>query len=507
MDQTRRFTSSQFRLSRLKGDTTNPTGRIFPRRIIPWDDFKAGQEEIWDQLSNSCSFASRPVFPSPHQLDYVMSLISPISSETDLRNFQRDTVENAVQKLVDEAYSNTRLRSDIGLQGTVTFESRTNLGRTDGALSEAIDHISTERNETDAAAIAPRPLNRKSRRRARGKGNRADQFCIYRTSDGRNIPAVDGEGFAFASRSLVAAVYRYVCTGEAIVFLNIPDDPTIIYYSLRVPNLDFLDDDENELHGTAVAQALRAEPPLLSCHDAAVILDTWAEMRKDKEARPSPYKSQGERGFQRSPIWTQSAREEAQQSRGGRQHSQGTHQNIKGRPSCTTQCLFGLANFLRLVRTQLTKDRGPDADVVPRHLSGSIGSLFKLRLSRYGYTHVAKGVETLHLARVCHENEVHDRLRPIQGKHVPLCLGRIHVLVLFLSWAGTPLFDSINRAITANIDAIAETYKIVDKLGVIQGDAKLYNVLRDTASGCIMIVDFERAEVSCRPPLGFLTCL
>ncbi|KAI3527346.1 hypothetical protein CABS03_10686 [Colletotrichum abscissum] len=117
-----------------------------------------------------------------------MSLISPISNETDLGNFQRDTVENAVQKLIDELYSNARLRSDIGLQGTVTFESRTNLGRTDEVLSE--DHMSMERDETDAAAMAPRPLNRKSRRRARGKANRADQFCIYRISDGRNIPAV-----------------------------------------------------------------------------------------------------------------------------------------------------------------------------------------------------------------------------------------------------------------------------------------------------------------------------
>ena len=29
-----------------QGETTNPVGRIFPRRIIPWHDFATQQEEI-----------------------------------------------------------------------------------------------------------------------------------------------------------------------------------------------------------------------------------------------------------------------------------------------------------------------------------------------------------------------------------------------------------------------------------------------------------------------------
>ncbi|KAH0430366.1 serine threonine protein kinase [Colletotrichum camelliae] len=633
-----------------QGDTTNPTGRVFPRRIVPWDDFATRQEEIWDQLSNSHSFSSRALFPSPHQLEYVMSLISPISSETGLRNFQRDTVENAVQKLIDEAYNNTQLRSNIGLQGTVTFESHTNLGQTDDAISEAMEQMSIEKDSTGAATSTSR--SRKLPRRARGKGNRADQFCIYRTSDGRNIPAVaieykaphklrrdevatgleseirperdvinkDGEGFMFASRSLVAAVitqlfsymigkgiqYGYVCTGEAFVFLHIPDDPTSVYYSVRVPNLDVQDDDENRLHGTAVAQvfafilqALRAEPPPPSWHDAAAALDIWAveyddvlrnipeTVRKGKEPRASPYKPQRWRGFKRSPIRTRSrckqsdskakhpddsgdddgtppsptptrsvhdnnnktittstrvgsARKQSKYGKDGQQYDQTKQQNIKDRPFCTPQCLLGLANgwptdercpnfqdhghqhvnrqeFLRLIRNQLAEDRGRDADAVPLHLSGSIGSLFKVRLSSYGYTLVAKGVETLDLARLHHENEVYNRLRPIQGKHVPVCLGRVDLVlplyydsgvykhVLFLSWAGTPLFDSTKQATKADVGAVAEAYKKLHKLGILHCDAELRNLLRDTASGNIMVVDFERAEVTCRPPLGSLS--
>ncbi|KAI3547767.1 hypothetical protein CABS03_15204 [Colletotrichum abscissum] len=635
-----------------QGDTTNPTGRIFPRRIVPWDDFATRQQEIWDQLSNSGTFASRPMFPSPHQLDYVMSLISPISSETGLRNFQRDTVENAVQKLVDEAYSDTQLRSDIGLQGTVTFESHTNLGQTDEALSEPMEQLSIERDDIDAAAIPSRLPSRKPRRRARGKGNRADQFCIYRTSDGRNSPALaieykaphklrrdevvtgleseirperdvitkDGEGFGFASRSLVAAVvtqlfsymigkgiqYGYVCTGEAFVFLHIPDDPTIVYYSVRVPDLDVLDDDddENRLHGTAVAQvfafilqALRADPPPQSWHDTAAGLDTWAveyddvlrnipeTVRKGKEARISPYKPQRWRGFKRSPIQTRSrckqfdgnakqrdgsgddeegtppsptptrlilsdekalaklsAGSTGRQAQEHRHHSQGKQMNIKDRQFCTPQCLLGLVNgwpldercpnfrdhghqhlnrldFLRLIRVQLAEDRGCDADVVPLHLSGSIGTLFKVRMSSHGYTLVAKGVETLDLALLRREKKMYDKLRLIQGKYVPVCLGRtdltlplyydsgVYEHVLFLSWAGKPLFDSTNQATKADIDAVTQAYQNLHQLGVLHGDAKLHNVLRNesTAGESIVVVDFERAEFSRRLPLGLLS--
>ncbi|KAK1973633.1 hypothetical protein LZ30DRAFT_561942, partial [Colletotrichum cereale] len=43
------------------------------------------------------------------------------------------------------------------------------------------------------------------------------------------------------------------------------------------------------------------------------------------------------------------------------------------------------------------------------------------------------------------------------------------------------------------------------KLGILHGDAEPRNVLRDTVSGNIMVVDFERAELRCRPPLGSLS--
>lgn len=93
--------------STTRGDTTNPVGRIFPRRIIPWDDFATGQEEVWERLLAGPSFSSKAVFPSSHQLDYLASVIHPISSETDLRAFELQTVEHDTQKLVEEAYNDS----------------------------------------------------------------------------------------------------------------------------------------------------------------------------------------------------------------------------------------------------------------------------------------------------------------------------------------------------------------------------------------------------------------
>ncbi|OJD30786.1 uncharacterized protein BKCO1_5600079 [Diplodia corticola] len=76
--------------------------------------------------------------------------------------------------------------------------------------------------------------------------------------------------------------YGYVYTGEAFIFLHIPDDPTVVYYSICIPSLDVEDEDENRLHRTAVGQvtafilrALAAESPTQAWHQATGTLLTW----------------------------------------------------------------------------------------------------------------------------------------------------------------------------------------------------------------------------------------
>jgi len=214
-----------------QGGATDPVGRVYPRRIIPWDDFPERQGKIWNQLFDP-SFTSEHIFPSEHQMEYVRSIISPISSEHGLRYYERETVENAVQKLVSAVYKNPRLRRRFSLRGTVTFESHTNLGPID---SEPFQLTSLS-GDSAGDIVSVRPPRRAVK--IKGKGNRADQFCIYSTSDSARVPAMaieykaphkltqdeivtglaseiqpdrdvinkDDKGFAFAAKWLTAAI-------------------------------------------------------------------------------------------------------------------------------------------------------------------------------------------------------------------------------------------------------------------------------------------------------------
>jgi hypothetical protein len=631
-----------------QGETTNPVGRIFPRRIIPWNDFATRQEEIWDALSTSDSFFSNTAFPSQHQMEYVKSLLRPISSEIGLRDFERDVVENAVEKLIQAASTDATLQRQLDIRGTVTFESHTNLGTNEDTISEPMEQMSLSSNDgRSVVASTPNPRAApKSRRKAKGKGNRADQFCIYRMSDGEKMPKLaieykaphklsvdevvtglesaieperdvinqDGEGFYYARRLAAAVVtqlfsymigkgiqYGYVCTGQAFVFLHISDDPSIVYYSVCIPKLDVMDEDETRLHRTAVAQvfafilqALRSQPPPESWYDEADRLGTWAveyddilhsipaeERRgKGKKARVSLYKPQRWKGFERSPIRTRSkascqdtdldkahtddeeppspspdprssksvlepaAAKEAgnRVSRRGKARRQGStqKQNIQDRPFCTQACLKGLAHggpmdehcpnvkshgqdhidrpsFLSLVRDQLARDRGRDADCVSMYRSGARGSLFKVRLTSHGYTLVAKGMQSAHQQFLRHENAMYDRLIRIQGTHIPVCIGNIELVrpwhydgrvnshFMFLSWAGRPLLDcpgGFGEAVVA--DKVAEIFKAMHKLRVLHSDAEPRNILCGE-DGQLMAVDLERAKFHDRPPLSHLS--
>jgi hypothetical protein len=78
--------------------------------------------------------------------------------------------------------------------------------------------------------------------------------------------------------------YGYVYTGEAFIFLHIPNDPSTVYYWVCVTNMEVLDNDEDigNLCLTAVGQAfafvlqaLQARPPTMDWCCAAEQLDLW----------------------------------------------------------------------------------------------------------------------------------------------------------------------------------------------------------------------------------------
>ena len=71
-----------------------------------------------------------------------------------------------------------------------------------------------------------------------------------------NVIDQEGDTFEYHTTHLITTVvtqifsyminsgvqYGYICTGEAFVFLHIPEDPTVVQYYLCVPNQDIVTD-------------------------------------------------------------------------------------------------------------------------------------------------------------------------------------------------------------------------------------------------------------------------
>ncbi|PYI09802.1 hypothetical protein BO78DRAFT_394683 [Aspergillus sclerotiicarbonarius CBS 121057] len=355
-----------------QGDTTNPVNRLLPARIAPWDDFPSLQEEVWRRIENAGAFMERALFPSNNDLDFVRSTVSGkrINSEISLQNFERKTVDDLLEMIINALTSNEEVRRQFHIQGQVVFQDRPDPeSLTEQSLEETMDHLhigaTQEHSQPGSSNSHMRPHGQAGRRRNR----RADQFCVHVDAGESRKPVYvvefkaphkltlpelivglhemrpaqdvidqDGDTFEFHATRLVAAVitqifsymidtgvqYGYICTGQAFVFLHIPEDPTTVYYYLCVPNEDVEADGDNNLHRTAVGQvlaftltALVAGLPPQEWHDAAQErLATWKveyfDVLRDipetirKEPPSSVYKPSSWKPMKRSPYNTRS---------------------------------------------------------------------------------------------------------------------------------------------------------------------------------------------------------
>ncbi|KYG43014.1 hypothetical protein M433DRAFT_157238, partial [Acidomyces richmondensis BFW] len=266
--------------------TTNPTYRLFPQRILPWKQFATFQHEFWELLPKDSPLWSERAYPSAADLDFVGKQIDPIGSENELRLFQRLTVERRVQEVLERIKNDSDLGERLLSNAKVSFENQESFrGEEITLLGQAMEGLSVD------SASDKRPRN-----------TRADQFCVVRSRNGiaRPVVAIEYKAphkltiddiwtglrdeiwperdvidrtedtYEFLCKNLMAAVitqlfsymvdkgvrYGYICTGEAFIFMCIPDDPTEVYYSVNVPNRDYTEDRANRLERTAVSQVL-----------------------------------------------------------------------------------------------------------------------------------------------------------------------------------------------------------------------------------------------------------
>ncbi|KAF2644398.1 hypothetical protein P280DRAFT_467026 [Massarina eburnea CBS 473.64] len=329
-----------------QGDPANANNKLRPERLRVWDDFPEQQAAIWANLMD-CDLVSEHHFTSLHTLAESGEAIKRrmMSSELDLNFFQRSTVEDPVSLIINQLSDNRTLRRTFGLQGSVTFENHANTLSPDSQLEEGIEQLTVSGRRRRSPRLHAKAKETSRPPSARSSRPRADQFCVYNTStqnaenriaafiveykaphklplsyiyEGlhdmeledvirwrevdtpqdrfrRLIAAVITQAFSYMVT--IGSEYGCICTGEAFIFLRVPDDPRTVYYFLSVPKGDVgpttgwapNSDATNRLHLTAVGQmlaftleALKTPPRGQKWRtDAAAQLNSWEVVYND----------------------------------------------------------------------------------------------------------------------------------------------------------------------------------------------------------------------------------
>ncbi|KAL7938344.1 hypothetical protein V8C35DRAFT_150078 [Trichoderma chlorosporum] len=281
--------------------TIEPEGKLYPKQIISSPDFMDKQMKVWEAvLADDNSALLQKMFPSMEQVHDEYFSMEPVDGELTLCVFERLGVSKAVMNLLHGVLDDEVLSKAVGISGDIAY----------GSLEPVID--------SDAADNVPGSEPHCS-------------FCVYsNTKCGRPLPLVgieyrptdfpmvreittaladdivperdvigredDGYTFVSGSKQVVTATitqlfdrmvesgvsYGYVYTGEAIIFMEIHDDPSIVHCHVSVPDNDVSHDDESTLCYSAVGQifafiirAMQAAALSVQWHDKIANLDSW----------------------------------------------------------------------------------------------------------------------------------------------------------------------------------------------------------------------------------------
>ena len=189
--------------------------------------------------------------------------------------------------IIEALRTDETLGRELCLHGRVAFHDRANPSEnTDGSLEESLEHLHVDDALPSRRQRRGRGRGRKQAqahqqtRPARRRNRRADQFCVHVVANERQVPAYvvefkaphkltepelvaglhevelerdvigrEGDTFEFHATHLVSAVVTqtvsymfdsgvrdgYICTGEAFVFLHIPEDPRWCYITSAYP--------------------------------------------------------------------------------------------------------------------------------------------------------------------------------------------------------------------------------------------------------------------------------
>ncbi|PGH33293.1 hypothetical protein GX50_03906 [[Emmonsia] crescens] len=367
--------------------------------------------------------------------------------------------------------------------------------------------------------------------------------------------------------------YGYVTSGESLVFLMVNrDDPQTLYYHLNsVPDSSLAEDVDVRyspasqlstfvilsLHSTRrTAQQIQEDQsqlfqwPVLPNKLAL----TELPLRPEGACRDSDFEKQYSSGSDgggddADGDYRPSARPRKQQSlvtettpAKNRRSSRMQYDNQQSTLSyCTQACLIGLSKggpldrrcpnvtfhqqgkpcsyhlfskekLSALVKDQLAHNLDENCECLDKKgMFGAVGVLFKITLTGYGYTFVAKGVQLLDEECLSNEASVYAHLSQLQGVAIPVYLGTIQLVrsynlvscavvtsMMLMSWGG----NSLHSAVHEGVNIAAETQRSIQEVetaGVFSLDVREANLLWNEEQQRVMMIDFDQVVI--RPPL------
>ncbi|OAA63568.1 metalloprotease m41 [Niveomyces insectorum RCEF 264] len=175
-----------------------------------------------------------------------------------------------------------------------------------------------------------------------------------------------------------------------------------------------------------------------------------------------------------------------------------------------------------LVVAQLAKNMDKDCECLDKYgCFGRFGVLFKITVTGYGYTLVAKGVQRRHRSVLEREAAVYRGLQSFQGRLIPVCLGLLDLErsvplhscacvshMLLLSYVGPDLgvhsFQTKKALFPSGVDWAVETERTWDELaaaGLQDNDRREQNVAWNDEVGRVMQFDFDQAFIPVPSPV------
>ncbi|KAG6176881.1 hypothetical protein E4U27_004739 [Claviceps purpurea] len=551
---------------------TNLRVKWRPEKVMQWTDFLSEQRLIFDKVCEAFPPELR-AFPRPTTVRENGTKIVPIADEKTLERFIGDSIEEPVKNIITELQEVDKLgrvcRGDVDVD-FVIHPDRAKPLEMDTTPSRSIEpepvrtRYCIYRDGTTSTASAtslyvwepevPYTLTVQHLRAAL-----RPTATFGEVAAGAEGLAVENAGEPLQSdataekrvKRAVTQIYHnmmesclefgILTTGQAIVFLYVNwDDPQTLHYHIAEPALD-------------VARASEGDAAFFSAVGQYVAFTIMAltKCRKPlQERRIRVFKTLSKWGMPSKLLSSEyddaASRTKTVQNGNGEQHSA----SDQPYPYCSQKCLLGLvrgefldpvcpnvtlhrqgeageaghpkrhpvdhAEWLRLLREQFKKSI--DVGITYEGVVGAVGAVFKVTLLAYGYTFVSKGTVAGHIKHLEHEARVYERLKPIQGRYVPVFLGAIDlrtmdknywiyfetyvVHMMFVSWGG--ILFHVHKAGMDQLETLHDVpwvdegvraLKAVHNEGVLHCDVRWGNVLFNSETKGIMVIDFERAEL------------